>query len=81
MVAYNPSFAPSAALPHRPERRFPFIIESYKTRRAVIPFRASQRVIFSSHYDSPHRQANYQHHVDYDADYLRFGRVEKQLDQ
>jgi hypothetical protein len=41
-------------------------------------------VLFSPSYDG-HRYeatyANYHRHVDYDADYLRFGRVEKPLDQ
>jgi len=41
-------------------------------------------VLFSPRYDVHRYEANYAkhyRHVDYDADYLRFGRVEKPLDK
>jgi Ni,Fe-hydrogenase III small subunit len=41
-------------------------------------------VLFSPRYDVHRYEANYANHyrhVDYDADYLRFGRVEKPLDK
>ena len=41
-------------------------------------------MLFSPRYDSYRYEANYANyyrHVDYDADDLRFGRVEKSLDQ
>jgi hypothetical protein len=41
-------------------------------------------VLFSPRYDSHRHEANYANHYghgDYHAGYLRFGRVEKQLDK
>jgi hypothetical protein len=37
-------------------------------------------VLFSPSYEFHPQQANYHYHADYDAGYLRFRRVEKQLD-
>lgn len=53
---------------------------SYKTPVLLIALRSSCCVLFSPSYDIHRHQANYDHHADYDAGYLRFGRVEKQLD-
>jgi hypothetical protein len=53
---------------------------SYKTPAALIALRGTRRVLFSLSYDVQRHEANYDYHADYDAGYLRFGRVEKQLD-
>lgn len=37
-------------------------------------------MLFSPSYEFHRQEANYHYHADYDAGYLRFGRVEKQLD-
>ncbi len=37
-------------------------------------------MLFSPGYDVHRHEANYDYHAAYDAGYLRFGRVEKQLD-
>jgi hypothetical protein len=51
-----------------------------KTPAALIALRGTRRVLFSLSYDVQRHEANYDYHADYDAGYLRFGRVEKQLD-
>ena len=53
---------------------------SYKTPVPLNALRGSRCVLFSPCYDVHRRQANYDYHADYDAGYVRFGRVEKQLD-
>ena len=52
---------------------------SYKTPFLLIALRGSRCVLFSPCYDVHRHEANYHYHADY-AGYLRFGRVEKQLD-
>ena len=53
---------------------------SYKTPVPLIALRGRRCVLFSPCYDVHRHDANYDYHADYDAGYLRFGRVEKQLD-